>query len=151
MACPLPTARTLSVLTFVAARISCGSRFSVAVSRDGGLWSWGEGGCGQLGIGRVTKVDIPVRAAKQVSLLADVRSTPPPSRVQLTDAVSNTTLGRRGFPPPEAPPHPELALDPPALCAPSHRLETGRRLWTLPVAGLTRLLWLSRGRCTPGA
>ena len=46
-----------------AARIACGSRFSVALGKSGELWSWGEGGCGQLGFGRVTKADIPVRVA----------------------------------------------------------------------------------------
>lgn len=39
------------------------------------LWSWGEGGCGQLGIGRVTERDRPVKvadAADDGSRFADV-------------------------------------------------------------------------------
>ena len=39
--------------------MSCGHSFTVVVTAGGKLWSWGEGGCGQLGIGRVTKAATP--------------------------------------------------------------------------------------------
>lgn len=41
------------------ARVACGATFSMAISDAGALYSWGDGGCGQLGTGRVTKRDRP--------------------------------------------------------------------------------------------
>lgn len=32
--------------------ISCGHNFTCVVTKSGGVWSWGEGGSGQLGFGR---------------------------------------------------------------------------------------------------
>ena len=45
--------------------IRCGHNFTVAVLRMGGeLYAWGEGGCGQLGIGECVKSrDKPVRCS----------------------------------------------------------------------------------------
>jgi alpha-tubulin suppressor-like RCC1 family protein len=42
-------------------KISCGSKFTVAVGKNGDLWSWGSGECGQLGTGRCTKKEIPTK------------------------------------------------------------------------------------------
>ena len=44
--------------------VSCGHNFTACVTAAGEVWTWGEGGCGQLGIGSVvTKSDRPVLAA----------------------------------------------------------------------------------------
>jgi alpha-tubulin suppressor-like RCC1 family protein len=39
--------------------IECGSHHSLAITKCGTLYGWGDGGCGQLGIGRIPKVWIP--------------------------------------------------------------------------------------------
>ena len=41
------------------AALSCGYNFTCVVTRAGGVWSWGEGGSGQLGFGRITKQSVP--------------------------------------------------------------------------------------------
>ena len=41
------------------AAVSCGHNFTVVVTRAGGVWTFGEGAMGQLGIGRVTRVTVP--------------------------------------------------------------------------------------------
>ena len=41
-------------------RIAAGFSFSAAVARDGRVYTWGEGGLGQLGVGRMTQSAIPV-------------------------------------------------------------------------------------------
>ena len=49
-------------------RVSCGARFTAAVSSEGEVWTWGEGQCGQLGCGRHTKKMTPqLAAAKTLS------------------------------------------------------------------------------------
>ena len=39
-------------------KISCGARFTVAVTKKGEVWSGGAGECGQLGPGRCTYQEI---------------------------------------------------------------------------------------------
>ena len=39
--------------------MSAGENFTVCCSRQGGVFSWGEGGSGQLGTGRKTKAMVP--------------------------------------------------------------------------------------------
>ena len=39
--------------------VACGENFTVALTRAGEVWSWGEGQTGQLGYGRVTKQLVP--------------------------------------------------------------------------------------------
>ncbi|GMI08847.1 hypothetical protein TrVE_jg6442 [Triparma verrucosa] len=39
--------------------VTCGEKFTVCVLENGEVWSWGEGGSGQLGFGRVTKQAFP--------------------------------------------------------------------------------------------
>lgn len=46
-------------------RIACGASFTVAISQAGSLWAWGEGGSGQLGIGRITQADHPQLVLEQ--------------------------------------------------------------------------------------
>jgi hypothetical protein len=46
------------------AMVSCGHNFTACVTAAGEVWTWGEGGCGQLGIGStVTASNRPVLAA----------------------------------------------------------------------------------------
>ena len=51
-------------------RVSCGARFTAAVTTEGEVWTWGEGQCGQLGCGRHTKKMTPQLAAPK-SLSSD--------------------------------------------------------------------------------
>ena len=44
-------------------KVACGAQFTAALTSDGEVWCWGEGGCGQLGCGHVTKLDSPRLAA----------------------------------------------------------------------------------------
>lgn len=44
-------------------KIACGDAFTVAVTKDGALLSWGAGECGQLGTGRCTKRELPQQVA----------------------------------------------------------------------------------------
>lgn len=46
------------------AAVACGARFSVCVTRAGAVFSWGEGQCGQLGVGRVTQARAPTLVLK---------------------------------------------------------------------------------------
>jgi len=39
--------------------VSCGPSFTLCCTGEGSVWSWGEGGCGQLGIGRKKVQPIP--------------------------------------------------------------------------------------------
>ena len=48
-----------SFTTDPVAAISCGHNFTCVVTKAGGVWSWGEGGSGQLGFGRITKQSVP--------------------------------------------------------------------------------------------
>ncbi|CAN0259078.1 unnamed protein product, partial [Discosporangium mesarthrocarpum] len=41
--------------------VACGQNFTLVVTRAGEIWAFGEGGIGQLGLGRVSKVDVPTR------------------------------------------------------------------------------------------
>ena len=40
-------------------KISCGSRFTIAVTKQGQLWSWGGGECGQLGMTSSAVKEVP--------------------------------------------------------------------------------------------
>ena len=42
------------------ARVACGAQFTVLLTKQGVLWTFGAGECGQLGTGRVTSREIPV-------------------------------------------------------------------------------------------
>lgn len=42
------------------ATVSCGHKFTVVVTRAGEVWAFGEGALGQLGVGRVTRVTVPM-------------------------------------------------------------------------------------------
>ena len=42
-------------------KISCGSKFTVAIGKNGDLWTWGAGECGQLGTGRCTRREVPTK------------------------------------------------------------------------------------------
>jgi hypothetical protein len=44
-------------------RVSCGYRFTAAVTEQGEIWTWGEGQAGQLGCGRHTTKTVPQLAA----------------------------------------------------------------------------------------
>lgn len=47
-------------------KVSCGHNFTLALTRGGKLWSWGEGRCGELGVGaRMTLTRTPTRVAWQ--------------------------------------------------------------------------------------
>ena len=48
-------------------RVACGHLFTSCITGQGEVWCWGEGGVGQLGVGRVTKKDFP-----QLSAAADI-------------------------------------------------------------------------------
>lgn len=55
-----PVPRYISSLVGVpVSSVACGACHTVALTAAGAIMAWGEGGCGQLGIGRVTKTDIP--------------------------------------------------------------------------------------------
>jgi alpha-tubulin suppressor-like RCC1 family protein len=41
------------------AKIACGAFHSMAIDRDGKLFSWGEAKCGQTGTGRKSKEPLP--------------------------------------------------------------------------------------------
>lgn len=41
------------------AKVSCGKNFAMAITKDGRLFSWGSGDCGQLGTGRCTLKEVP--------------------------------------------------------------------------------------------
>ena len=41
--------------------IECGAYHSLALTRAGDVYGWGDSGCGQLGIGRIPKVWIPMK------------------------------------------------------------------------------------------
>ena len=41
--------------------IAAGYNFSVCTTHEGEVWSWGDGGSGQLGFGRVRRVPVPHR------------------------------------------------------------------------------------------
>ena len=43
------------------AKIACGNGFTVAVTKDGCVWSWGAGESGQLGTGRCTHRELPAQ------------------------------------------------------------------------------------------
>ncbi len=47
------------------ARVACGPAYTAAVTRRGEVWGWGDGGCGQLGSGRVTAAAEPRRAIER--------------------------------------------------------------------------------------
>ncbi|RYH15137.1 hypothetical protein EON65_32280 [archaeon] len=40
-------------------KVNCGKNFVMAITRDGRLFSWGAGDCGQLGTGRCTLKEVP--------------------------------------------------------------------------------------------
>lgn len=42
-------------------KITCGHAFTILVAKDGSLFSWGAGECGQLGTGRCTLRELPAR------------------------------------------------------------------------------------------
>ena len=42
-------------------KIACGDAFTIVATKDGALWSWGAGECGQLATGRCTKRELPQR------------------------------------------------------------------------------------------
>ncbi|CAM9205997.1 unnamed protein product, partial [Choristocarpus tenellus] len=48
--------------------ISCGQNFTLVITRAGEIWAFGEGGTGQLGVGRVTKIAIPTMVLKECPL-----------------------------------------------------------------------------------
>lgn len=48
-------------------QVACGSTFTVAVSKDGDIWSWGSGECGQLGNGRCTSSEVPKVTVPRIS------------------------------------------------------------------------------------
>lgn len=50
------------------AKVSCGAKFSIFLTRMGQVWSCGAGECGQLGTGRCTNSAVP----KQVPIVDDV-------------------------------------------------------------------------------
>jgi alpha-tubulin suppressor-like RCC1 family protein len=39
--------------------VSCGHRFTAAVTANGEVWTWGEGGSGQLGYGPISRQTRP--------------------------------------------------------------------------------------------
>lgn len=59
------------------AKVACGGRFTVALSKDGGVWTWGAGECGQLGAGRCTRRELPERVI--ISSTSKKQTTTPPS------------------------------------------------------------------------
>lgn len=44
-------------------KVSCGPTFTAVVLKNGQVYTWGSGECGQLGIGRCTRVEIPALVA----------------------------------------------------------------------------------------
>lgn len=67
---PRACARVQLAPKFVAAflgvyvsRVACGYKFTSCITGQGEIWTWGEGGCGQLGVGRVSQKDFPQLAA----------------------------------------------------------------------------------------
>lgn len=54
-------------------KVSCGEAFSLALTNNGKLFSWGAGECGQLGTGRCTKKPIPSEVI--LSLVKDNSAT----------------------------------------------------------------------------
>jgi alpha-tubulin suppressor-like RCC1 family protein len=58
------TARSTPVTTFLGGTnwksVSCGDAHTAAIKTDGTLWTWGDNGQGQLGIGNVTRKSTPV-------------------------------------------------------------------------------------------
>lgn len=57
------TPRALVALAHAAplCAVACGDEFTLLLSADGSVWATGAGGCGQLGVGRVSHIDSPVR------------------------------------------------------------------------------------------
>ncbi|GMI11472.1 hypothetical protein TrLO_g5187 [Triparma laevis f. longispina] len=51
--------------------VECGEKFTIVVCEDGSVWSWGEGGSGQLGCGRVTKQAVPKRVMEKCPLTGE--------------------------------------------------------------------------------
>ena len=41
-------------------KVACGNAFAMAITREGALYSWGAGECGQLGTGKCTNREVPV-------------------------------------------------------------------------------------------
>lgn len=86
-----PVPRSISSLHRVRiASAACGSRFTLLVSEQGELFGMGEGGCGQLGVGRVRQIDTPTRIALEPTLpsetlLAAAESAGPLDGEQLRD------------------------------------------------------------------
>jgi len=48
-------------------QISCGSTYTVAVSKAGDIWAFGSGECGQLGNGRCTVSEVPMITVPRIS------------------------------------------------------------------------------------
>ena len=44
--------------------ITAGAVFSIAVSMSGGVWAWGSGANGQLGISNLTQASTPMKVGK---------------------------------------------------------------------------------------
>jgi hypothetical protein len=56
-------------------KVACGNQFAVAITRQGILFSWGAGECGQLGTGRCTHREVPIAvstSAIQSVIFSDV-------------------------------------------------------------------------------
>jgi alpha-tubulin suppressor-like RCC1 family protein len=66
-------------------KISCGARFTVAIGRNGDLWSWGAGECGQLGTGRCTRREAPAK----VEILVDTAYCLEDTQI-MADSAPNT-------------------------------------------------------------
>lgn len=77
--------------------VECGEKFTIVVCEDGSVWSWGEGGSGQLGCGRVTKQAVPKRVMEKCPLTGEVRVLYVYDDASWVNILTRRNFARRSF------------------------------------------------------
>jgi alpha-tubulin suppressor-like RCC1 family protein len=74
-------------------KVACGSRFALAITKGGVLYSWGAGECGQLGTGRCTRREVPAPVLLKDGGGGDVREGAGPASVVTPLVVRDVACG----------------------------------------------------------